>query len=317
MTDTIPAMNASPDKQVFEKAVKQLSNVTPFELEKDWHVTRVLAFLSQLNRPGFEIVFSGGTALSKAHGLLQRFSEDVDFRVIAEGSPKRGALSAFKHAVVATLRDGGFPIREEAVRARDGNRFFAVDIDYVSHFEPAAGLRPHIQVEMAVQSPELPVLHLPVQSLIGKLMKQAPEVARIACMAPVENAADKLSALTWRIPERVRGAADDDPAVVRHIHDLAMLETIAAGDTRFPGLALAAMRHDLIRPKDREAFAALSSAEKFARLLDTLAQDAEYRKEYDLFVRGVSYAPEGTAPDFPAALKALKRLIQCVLDAED
>jgi len=317
MTASIPAMNVSPDKALFESAAKQLPNTLPFELEKDWHVTRVLAFLSQLNRPGFEIVFSGGTALSKAHGLLQRFSEDVDFRVIAEGSPKRGALSAFKHAVVDALRGGGFSIREEAVRARDGNRFFAVDIDYVSHFEPADGLRPHIQVEMAVQSPELPVVHLSVQSLLGKLMKQMPEVERIACMVPVENAADKLSALTWRIPDRVRGAADDDPAVVRHIHDLAMLETIAADDARFPGLALTAMRHDLIRPKDRDAFAALSSAEKFARLLDTLAQDAEYRKEYDLFVRGVSYAPEGTAPDFATAMEALKRLAKRVLDAEN
>lgn len=43
MTASIPATSASPDKMLFERAAEKLSNVTPSELEKDWHVTRVLA----------------------------------------------------------------------------------------------------------------------------------------------------------------------------------------------------------------------------------------------------------------------------------
>ncbi len=287
-------------------------------LEKDWHVTQVLAFLSRLDHPGFEIVFSGGTALSKAHRLIQRFSEDIDFRVIAAGdSPSRNVLSGFKNAVVDALRHAGFNIGEEAVRARDANRFFAVDIDYATHFTPTDGLRPHIQVEVTVHSPQLPVVYLPVQSFLAELMQKPPEVERIACMMPVENAADKLSALAWRIPDRVRGDQYDDPAIVRHIHDLAALETIATHDARFPGMVLAAMQRDSTRPKNHATFTALSNAEKFSLLFDTLTGDADYAKEFDLFVYDVSYAPEGTEPNFAAAMEALKRLAKRVLDAEN
>lgn len=305
--------NGLPDKELFERAADEL-NMPPSMLEKDWHVTQVLAFLSRLDHPGFEIVFAGGTALSKAHGLIQRFSEDIDFRVIArDAAPGRGALSAFKKAVVDALKQAGFPIGDDAVRARDGNRFFAIDIDYETHFERADGLRPHIQVEVTVHGPLLPVLRLPVQSFLTRLMKGPPEVESIACMSPMENAADKLSALVWRIPDRVRGDANDDPSLVRHIHDLATLETLAREDPQFPALALAAMRRDNNRPKNHATFATLAEKDKMALMLDILTGDAGYPKEYDLFVRGVSYAPEGSAPDFPTALEAVKRLADHVL----
>ncbi|MBK6621639.1 MAG: nucleotidyl transferase AbiEii/AbiGii toxin family protein [Saprospirales bacterium] len=74
-------MNASPSKEQLEQVAIELA-IDPSMVEKDWNVTQVLAFLASKHFPGFDIVFSGGTALSKAHGLIQRFSEDVDFRVI-------------------------------------------------------------------------------------------------------------------------------------------------------------------------------------------------------------------------------------------
>jgi predicted nucleotidyltransferase component of viral defense system len=84
------------------------------------------------------VIFSGGTALSKAYRLLQRFSEDTDFRVIApEGKQGRKALSAFKHAFVVKLREDGIKIDDSQVQARDANRFFAIDIDYNTVFSQA------------------------------------------------------------------------------------------------------------------------------------------------------------------------------------
>lgn len=48
-------------------------------VEKDWYVTQAIKIISSIDYKGFKIIFSGGTALSKAYGLLQRFSEDIDF----------------------------------------------------------------------------------------------------------------------------------------------------------------------------------------------------------------------------------------------
>lgn len=56
-----------PSKTQFEEAAAELA-IDAAMVEKDWYVARVLAFLCDQQFPGFEIVFSGGTALSKAHG---------------------------------------------------------------------------------------------------------------------------------------------------------------------------------------------------------------------------------------------------------
>lgn len=54
----------------------------PSFFEKDWYTTQVLNALAKIRDPNFQLVFAGGTSLSKAYKLIQRFSEDIDFRVI-------------------------------------------------------------------------------------------------------------------------------------------------------------------------------------------------------------------------------------------
>ena len=46
-------------------------------VENDYWVTRVLKRLQESDY-GETVVFKGGTALSKAHRLIERFSEDID-----------------------------------------------------------------------------------------------------------------------------------------------------------------------------------------------------------------------------------------------
>ena len=55
-------------------------------IEKDYWVTYILYALSQMDADIQEkVVFKGGTSLSKAHRLIERFSEDIDLAVVAEG----------------------------------------------------------------------------------------------------------------------------------------------------------------------------------------------------------------------------------------
>jgi hypothetical protein len=59
-----------------------------------------------------------------------------------------------------------------------------------------------------------------------------------------------------------------------------------------------------------------SNAKKFAQMLSILTQDAEYRKEYDQFVKSVSYAPWSAKPDFDTALEAVRRLVALMPNTE-
>jgi hypothetical protein len=230
----------------------------------------------------------------------------------ADAAPGRKALSAYKNAVIEALRQQGFQIQDEQIKARDENRFFSVDLDYESQFSRADALRPHIQVELTVRGTQLAPLYMPVSSFINHLSKQLPEVERIGCIDPVESAADKLSALAWRIPDRARGDQYDDSAVVRHVHDLALLKDAAEESKNFSGLVISAMQHDDRRSKNNTAFSGLPVAEKFQQMFDAFARDEQYRSEYDLFVKGVSYAPEGEVPDFDTAMDAVRRLTKIV-----
>jgi predicted nucleotidyltransferase component of viral defense system len=50
-------------------------------VEKDWHVVRALAAITAADKGPFQLVFQGGTALSRAHRLIERMSEDIDIKI--------------------------------------------------------------------------------------------------------------------------------------------------------------------------------------------------------------------------------------------
>jgi predicted nucleotidyltransferase component of viral defense system len=56
--------------------------INPVFTEKDWYTQHILGIVANFESNDFQPVFSGGTSLSKGHQLIQRFSEDVDFRMI-------------------------------------------------------------------------------------------------------------------------------------------------------------------------------------------------------------------------------------------
>lgn len=312
MVVPMSVMNQRPEQELFEEVARIMGIAESF-VEKDWYVTQIIGVIAGIQQSGVELVFSGGTALSKAHQLLRRFSEDIDFRIsVQKGAGTRKSRSAFKRQIVDTLRESGFSIEDAHVTARDENRFFSIDVTYDSYFPPAQTLRPHILIELTVRDTQLPPLFLPVSSFVNTLAKRPPEVASIGCIDPVESAADKLSAIVWRIPDRVRGGQDDDPSLVRHIHDLAILKDLALSHSDFPSLVAAAMQQDLNRSKHDALMAELPTQEKFQRMLDMLRADHEYAREYEKFVQGVSYAAPGETPGFKEAVEALHRLIKAL-----
>ena len=73
-------------------------------LEKEVIVKEVILEVAKVGQDsGFQLVFSGGTSLSQGWGLIERISEDVDFRVISPSfpskNPKSKALSGLKDAL--------------------------------------------------------------------------------------------------------------------------------------------------------------------------------------------------------------------------
>jgi predicted nucleotidyltransferase component of viral defense system len=311
-------MSTPPKKELIEE-VAQIKGISEAFIEKDWFVTQVIKLVSEIIFEDYRIVFTGGTSLSKAHGIIQRFSEDIDFRVITPSvelfskTQQSKILSTFKKEIVRSLRLH-FDINDEQISANNGNKFVAIELNYPTYFTRADALRPHILLEFTVSEPLLPAIDLPVSSMINQVAKQIPEIDKIACVNPVENAADKLSAITWRIAERVRGSKNDSPDIVRHIHDLAIMKDLALGNPNFSVLVNTALSRDNNRS---ELIKDLSLSEKLSNVMNIISSDTEYVKEYDRFVNAMSYANNDTIPTFKIALQNVGELVDRVISVNN
>jgi predicted nucleotidyltransferase component of viral defense system len=302
------------DKTLLEE-VSLLKDINEEFIEKDWFVTQVIKLLAEYEYLDFAIIFAGGTSLSKAHKLIQRFSEDIDFRIDAPSlvgqsdNYVRKALSKFKNNVVGLLTKQFSIVR---VDARDSNRHIMIGLAYPTLYGQLDALRPHIKLELTLSSLHLPAIFLPVSSFINEVVRKSPEVAKIACIDPVENAADKLSALVWRVPSRSRGENDRQPDLVRHLHDLALLSKKALDSPEFVGLARATIDKDDNRSDE---IAGLGLAEKLAGMVVVLETETNYPDEYQTFVNGMTYGKNALIPTFNEALASLKRIIARINDS--
>jgi len=300
------------DRNLVEEVAANLRS-DPGMVEKDWHVTRALGVLAEYDHGTAVPAFGGGTSLSKGWGLIKRFSEDIDFKVaIPEGASRNKAKnerSAYRKRILGALGEAGFTLAGEPSR-RDENRFFSANLFYPSLFAAGPGLRPHLRVEMSLTAPALPPVARPIASLIGTAQGKPPEIAAFLCVDPVETAADKLSALTWRVHARQRGSDKDDPTIIRHLHDLAVLKSTIAASADFKRLVGGAMAHD--EGRGGAATAAADPAILFAGMLERLASDTLWATEYQNYVRQVSFAAPDELPAFDQALAALTDLVALV-----
>jgi hypothetical protein len=297
------------DSHLVEQVAAALGT-EPGLVEKEWHVVRAIAVLASLDHGDVRPAFSGGTSLSVAWGLIKRFSEDIDFKIAmpdaSSASQARAQRRRYRAKVLAALIAADFRLIGGPI-SRNESTFFAAHFAYPNTFDPVAGLRPYLQVEMTFQTPALPPIKRSIRSLVAQAQKQDPEIAAFLCVDPVETAADKLSALAWRVCTRVRDAEDDDPTMIRHLHDLAALERLAQSAPTFNGLLMAAMAADAGRGRGRVP---VESADRFSRMFELLAGDPLWADEYDRFVRDKSFATPGDTIPFAAALEAARRLVK-------
>ena len=162
--------------------------VDPSFVEKDWHAVQLIALIADLDCPGFRPIFSGGTSLSKAYGLIQRFSEDVDYKVMAPEDTTRPDRREFRRSIIEALRGAGYKVIEDEITKRDSSRFFSIPLAYGPVFQPASGLRSELKLEMSIKKVHLPAEVRPVGSFVARAHKEPEEVPGVDCISPVTNA---------------------------------------------------------------------------------------------------------------------------------
>ncbi len=165
-------MNLHHDREAFEElligAANELAIPTNI-IEKDYYVTITLKMLAnKLDN----MVFKGGTSLTKCYHLLDRFSEDIDLLYTAEtGNLGEAGKRRLKKAIVATMEELGFNITNlEATKSRrDYNCYRA---EYPSIYEQSIILKPELVVETYVALLPFPTTKRMVDNYIYRFLSK-------------------------------------------------------------------------------------------------------------------------------------------------
>jgi len=164
------------------------TGMQPLAIEKDAWVTLVLRILFRSEIKN-HIVFKGGTSLSKAYGLIERFSEDIDFSINREflgfpGKLTKGQIRKLRRAShkfsaetlpeilrrefqVYGINNNLFDIEVPNIKISDQDPE-VLHINYFSVFEETEYLKSRILIEIGARSLIEPFENKSIRSIIDE-----------------------------------------------------------------------------------------------------------------------------------------------------
>ena len=158
------------NKETFEQVILRVANdksIAPEIIEKDYYVTLFLKRIKDLQP---NIIFKGGTSLSKCYKIINRFSEDIDLNIETESKPTEGQRKNLKANIVSVVEEFGFTLSnlDDVKSRRDYNKYI---IDYPSVFS-ATYLKEYLMVETAVYIKAYPCKEMQATSIIHDYLKE-------------------------------------------------------------------------------------------------------------------------------------------------
>lgn len=266
------------DKEQFSDAI----NLTAYQtgvmaqaVEKDYYVSLILRKLAQ--RIPF-IVFKGGTSLSKCHGVIKRFSEDIDITIDTEIT--QGQKQRVKGAIIEIAAELDMVVTNlnETHSRRDYNRYI---IAYSSVLPSASdAVQSAVLLETSFKTVSFPTVELPVRSYIGTMMEsEAPDLIKDFELEPFSM---KVQGLDRTLADKIFAICDyymlnTVPKHSRHLYDIHMLLPLVPLDENFQELL-----HDV--REDRKASPVCVSAQdevSIPAVLQQIIKENAYRSDYN------------------------------------
>ena len=219
--------------QLFRDAVRitaQQMNIPPEFVEKDYWVTYAL-FTIFNNEIGKDMVFKGGTALSKCYHLIERFSEDIDLVVLRREGESNNRLTT-KIKTISDVVNAVLPeVNIEGLTQKMGmNRKTAHS--YNKEFKGNYGqVRDVIVVEATWLGYYEPYTTKSIVSFVGQMMldKNQSDIAKENGLLPFELLAlEPIRTICEKIMSLVRFSYGENPMddlkkKIRHTYDLHQL----------------------------------------------------------------------------------------------
>lgn len=277
-------------------ATRQKINLPESAIEKDYYVTQVIHSLSDTEDDYFRLVFAGGTCLAKAHKIVKRMSEDVDFKIQMKKTEDKFSktqflkkLKEFRALITSKLVIQGLTIGDPVVR--NEGQYSKIEINYPSIFPVSARLRPHTLLEFTLSDVRLSIENLEIKTLIEDTLENIVifQQPKTQCVSINETAIEKWVGLTRRIMAIKRGYHHDDKTLIRHVYDLNAIKKSEKFNTDFFVLAKTIVQHDATQFKNQHAEYSADPAGEIRLSLGLLRTNPHWKERYYEFVETMVY----------------------------
>ncbi len=297
-------MNLHFDKEIFEELIVGASNELAIPgnvIEKDYYVTITLKSLSEKLE---DMVFKGGTSLTKCYGLLERFSEDIDLSYTAEaGMPGDARKKKLKRAIVKTMDEFGFTVTNlDATRSR--RHYNCYRVTYPSMYERSNILKPELVVETYVALLPFPTTKRMVDNYIYRFLNKINrlDLAETYNLMPFEittqtierTLADKVFALC---DYYMQGEVERHS---RHLYDIYKIVSSIGITEELVRLipAVRAVRSELTICPSAKADVCVTD------ILKEIVENGVYRDDYNNITLGLLFVPE----TYDTVIQSIKQL---------
>lgn len=303
-------------------ADEQLGRLPEAMLEKDVFITEAALVLGQLSDQDVRVVFCGGTSLSKAHRLIERMSEDVDFKLdlrpTESKSARRNVLRGFRERVLASLAQLGYEINQsEHVKVRDASTYTSIQLHYTTRFTAHAAIRPHVQIELNAFSPRVSAHELEIATLVSRDRLSLSRVGKLQCVDVSETMAEKLIGFTRRTAQYLAGKnrGPFDSTLVRHLYDVyQLLAAKAVDESVVRRLASEICASDAREFKGQHPEYEKDPLAETRRALSALDSDKRFAEWYAQFVEAMIYG--SAKPPYGEVTVAFKGAVSRALGME-
>ena len=270
-------------------------------VEKDYFVT---LFLKRIAAVMPDIVFKGGTSLSKCYHIIKRFSEDIDLNLQSEIKPPERKRRQLKANIIQIINDLEFELTNpDAVKSRrDYNRYI---IDYPSSLS-AAYLKEQLIVETAIYQRAYPTKVMSADSLIyqylhengyGDFIKQYDlEPFTLNVQTAERTMIDKMYALADYY------LLNTTTEHSRHIYDIYKLSEIVTVDDTLKELALSVAEER--RP--HKMCLSVQNGKNVTEILREVIDKKTYKEDYDTITVPLLFE----AVSYNTAVSALENILQ-------
>lgn len=307
-----------------EAAESEWGGMTTALLEKDEHLTDALRAVFALQFECVELVFCGGTSLSKAHGLIERMSEDADLKLVLTQAGRRLSRTKLRrylgdevrHRLGQALADIG--LVEDAAQALSLNehRYLHSRWTYQRSYPTAIGLRPNLQFELTLRTPALPCERIALCALADRLAGKPGSPFEVPTLSVAETQAEKVLSFLRRFAQHRAGALPRawDAALVRHIYDVHCIFARRPPLVHVSAAAFAALvRMDATEFGQQHAAFAHDPLGVLKRALTQVGTDEQSRTEYEQNLLPLVYG--SFKPHFDEAFASFERVARTLLAA--